>query len=225
MLLFFLLEVNLVGRVNSADQINLMVACTADCTRHHLTKYTAWLYVTLMGHTNHPTYFSKKWTLQERTKEYTCRIQWCCLKLLFPSWCHGFLVEIISVGLQSCAKMFWKTSLDLSPVILPPLPYFFPPFPRINVGYFDDPSSRNTEITFFNIDMGVVGGGGGDQSIYPWKNIPEKLKNMLFPKIFAHDSIVCKNVLENISWPISCNFALTSLFLPPVPPYQCCTRL
>ena len=75
--------------------------------------------------------------------------------------------------------MFWKTSLDLSPVILPPLPYFFPPFPPINVGYFDDPSSRNTEITFFNIDMGV----GGEISPY----IPEKLKNMLFPKIFAHD--------------------------------------
>ena len=75
--------------------------------------------------------------------------------------------------------MFWKTSLDLSPVILPPLPYFFPPFPPINVGYFDDPSSRNTEITFFNIDMGV----GGEISPY----IPEKLKNMLFSKIFAHD--------------------------------------
>ena len=86
-----------------------------------------------------------------------------------------------SLELQSCAKMFWKTSLDLSPVILPPLPYFFPPFPRINVGYFDDPSSRNTEITFFNIDMGV----GGQISPY----IPEKLKNMLFPKIFAHDCL------------------------------------
>ena len=86
-------------------------------------------------------------------------------------------------GLQSCAKMFWKTSLDLFPVILPPLPYFFPPFPRINVGYFDDPSSCNTEITFFNIDMGV--GGGGEISPY----IPEKLKNMLFPKIFAHDCL------------------------------------
>ena len=76
--------------------------------------------------------------------------------------------------------MFWKTSLDLSPVILPHFP-IFPPFPRINVGYFDDPSSRNTEITFFNIDMGV----GGEISPY----IPEKLKNMLFPKIFAHDCL------------------------------------
>ena len=85
------------------------------------------------------------------------------------------------LDLQSCAKMFWKTSLDLSPVILPPLPHFFPPFPRINVGYFDDPMSRNTEITFFNIDMGV----GGEISPY----IPKKLKNMLFPKIFAHDCL------------------------------------
>ena len=82
--------------------------------------------------------------------------------------------------LQSCAKRFWKTSLDLSSVILPPFTQFFPPFPHVNVGYFDDPSSCNTEITFFNIDMGV---GGGE--IYPY--IPEKLKNMLFPKMFAHD--------------------------------------
>ena len=81
--------------------------------------------------------------------------------------------------LQSCAKMFWKTSLDQSSVILPPFTHFFPPLPHINVGYFDDPSSCNTEITFFNIDMGV----GGEISPY----IPEKLKNMLFPKIFAHD--------------------------------------
>ena len=87
--------------------------------------------------------------------------------------------------------MFWKTYLDLSPVILQPFPNFFPPFPQINVGYFDDPSSCNTEMTFFNIDMGV----GGEISLY----IPEKLKNMHFPKIFAYDSIVFKNVLENIS--------------------------
>ena len=100
----------------------------------------------------------------------------------------GLITELVGVGLgererelQSCAKMFWKTSLDLSPVILPPLPYFFPPFPPINVGYFDDPSSRNTEITFFNIDMGV------GEEISPY--IPEKLKNMLFPKIFAHDCL------------------------------------
>ena len=49
--------------------------------------------------------------------------------------------------------MFWKTSLDLSPVILPPFSYFFPRFPNINVGYFDDLNSCNTEITFFNIDL------------------------------------------------------------------------
>ena len=66
--------------------------------------------------------------------------------------------------MQSCAKMFWKTYLDLSP-------NFFSPFPQINVGYFDDPSSCNTEMTFFNIDMGE---GGGEIS-------PK------FPKIFAHD--------------------------------------
>ena len=83
--------------------------------------------------------------------------------------------------------MFWKTSLDLSPVILPPLSHFFPPFPRINVGYFDDPISHNTEITFFNIDMGV----GGEISPY----IPKKLKNMLFPKIFAHD---CRHHVRRI---------------------------
>ena len=75
--------------------------------------------------------------------------------------------------------MFWKTYLDLSPVILKPFPNFFPPFPQINVGYFDDPSSCNTEMTFFNIDMGVE----GEISLY----IAEKLKNMHFPKIFAHD--------------------------------------
>ena len=94
--------------------------------------------------------------------------------------------------LQSRAKMFWKTSLDLSLVILPPLPYFFPPFPRINVGYFDDPSSRNTEITFFNIDMGV----GGEISPY----IPEKLKNMLFPKIFAHDCLNLPDLKTPVYW-------------------------
>ena len=82
---------------------------------------------------------------------------------------------------ESCAKMFWKTSLDQSSVILPPFTHSFPPLSHINVGYFDDPSSCNTEITFFNIDMGLGGGGGGDQSIYPWK-----AENMLFPKIFAH---------------------------------------
>ena len=32
--------------------------------------------------------------------------------------------------LQSCAKMFWKTSLDLSPVILPPFTHFFPHSPN-----------------------------------------------------------------------------------------------
>ena len=63
--------------------------------------------------------------------------------------------------------MFWKTSLDQSSVILPPFTHFFPPLPHINIGYFDDPNSCNTEIIFFNIDMGV--GGGGDQSIYRWK--------------------------------------------------------
>ena len=73
--------------------------------------------------------------------------------------------------------MFWKTSLDLSPVILPPLPHFFPPFPRINVGYFDDPISRNTEITFFNIDMGV----GGEISPY----IPKKTEKHAFSKNFC----------------------------------------
>ena len=34
----FLLERILVERVNSADQINLVVTCTADGTSHHLTK-------------------------------------------------------------------------------------------------------------------------------------------------------------------------------------------
>ena len=77
--------------------------------------------------------------------------------------------------------MFWKTSLDQSSVILPPFTHFFPPLLHINVGYFDDPSSCNTEITFFNIDMGVEG------EISPY--IPGKLKNMLFPKIFAHDCL------------------------------------
>ena len=34
----FLLERNLLQRVDSADQIYLVVTCTADCTCHHLTK-------------------------------------------------------------------------------------------------------------------------------------------------------------------------------------------
>ena len=68
---------------------------------------------------------------------------------------------------------------DLSPVISPLFPHFFPHFPHINVGCFDDPSSCNTEITFFNIDMGVGGGG---------RPVHVSLKNMHFPKIFAHDS-------------------------------------
>ena len=34
----FLLARNLVGRVNSACLINLLVICTADCTWHHLTE-------------------------------------------------------------------------------------------------------------------------------------------------------------------------------------------
>ena len=38
MLWVFLLERILVKRVNSADQINLVVTCTADGTSHHLTK-------------------------------------------------------------------------------------------------------------------------------------------------------------------------------------------
>ena len=34
----FVLERILVERINSADQINLVVICTADCTCHHLIK-------------------------------------------------------------------------------------------------------------------------------------------------------------------------------------------
>ena len=37
-LMVFLLERILVERVNSADQINLVVTCTADGTSHYLTK-------------------------------------------------------------------------------------------------------------------------------------------------------------------------------------------
>ena len=81
--------------------------------------------------------------------------------------------------------MFWKTSLDQSSVILPPFTHFFPPLPQINVGYFDDPSSCNTEITFFNIDMGV----GGEISPY----IPEKLKTCFFQK-FLHTIVVTPHV-------------------------------
>ena len=70
----------------------------------------------------------------------------------------------ITYNRQSFAKMFWKTSLDLPRVILQPFPHFFPPFSHINVGYFDDFSSCNTETTFFNIDVGI---GGRSVHIYP----------------------------------------------------------
>ena len=70
----------------------------------------------------------------------------------------------------------WPISCNFAP-IYPSLS----PFPHINVGYFDDPSSCNTEITLLNIDMGV----GEGRSCSPY--ISEKLKNMVFPKIFAHD--------------------------------------
>ena len=39
----FFLERILVERVNSADPINLVMTCTADCTCHHLTKYIYFL--------------------------------------------------------------------------------------------------------------------------------------------------------------------------------------
>ena len=59
----------------------------------------------------------------------------------------------------------WPISCNFAPIYP-----FLPPFPQFNVGYFGDPSSCNTEITFFNIHMGVGGGGRSVHiSLKNWK--------------------------------------------------------
>ena len=69
----FLLERILVGRVNSVDQINLVVTCTADCTCHHLTKNVY--------------FFSEMWNLKQITDIAIVNVdRFANLTPVFPSW-------------------------------------------------------------------------------------------------------------------------------------------